>query len=122
MPLPTPARLSYEERRKRSVEGTRKYWAAERPARAAARAATRNAAAAQVGELTDREVLLVEAIAYWCEGTKSKPYRRHECVVFVNSDPALILLFLRFAAAGCVPSQFVFRVHIHENADIEAVR
>jgi hypothetical protein len=121
--LPTPARLSYEECRKRSVQGTQKYWAVERPARAAARAPTRNAAAAEIGELTDREVLLIGAIAYWCEGTKSKPYRRHECVVFVNSDPALVLLFLRFAAtAGCVPSQFVFRVHIHENADIEAAQ
>jgi hypothetical protein len=117
--LPTLARLSYEECRKRSVEGTEKYWAVERPARAA----TRNAAAAEIGELTDREVLLIGAIAYWCEGTKSKPYRRHECVVFVNSDPGLVLLFLRFAAtAGCVPSQFVFRVHIHENADIEAAQ
>ena len=46
------------------MQGTRKYWAIERPARAAARAATRNAAAAEIGQLTDREVLLIGAIAY----------------------------------------------------------
>ena len=121
--LPTPARLSYEECRKRSVEGTRKYWEAERQARETARSAIRDAAASEIGQLNDREVVLLGAIAYWCEGAKSKPYRRAERVNFINSDPALVLLFLRFAAAaGCAPSQFVFRVHIHENADIEAAQ
>ena len=35
--LARPARLSYEECRKRAAEGAHRYWAAERPARAAAR-------------------------------------------------------------------------------------
>src|SRR5438132_13250317 len=51
--LPRPARLSYGECRKRSAEGVARYWAAERPAREAQRAAAREAAAAQIGELTD---------------------------------------------------------------------
>jgi len=34
------------------------------------------AAAAEIGELTDREVMIAGAIAYWCEGGKSKPHRR----------------------------------------------
>jgi len=68
--LPVPTRLSYDECRKRSREGTRRDWAAERPAREAARAAVRAAAAAEIGQLTDREILLIGAIAYWCEGTK----------------------------------------------------
>jgi len=71
--LARPARLSYEECRKRAAEGAHRYWAAERPARAAARATTCAAAAAQVGTLTDRELLIAGAIAYWCEGGKSKP-------------------------------------------------
>jgi DNA-binding transcriptional MerR regulator len=56
--LARPARLSYEECRKRSAEGTRRYWAAERPVREAARTATREVAAAQIGTLTDRELLI----------------------------------------------------------------
>src|SRR6266699_1671653 len=71
--LPRPARLSYAECRKRSAEGARRYWAAERPAREARRTAARQAAAAQIGELTDREILIAGAIAYWCEGSKNKP-------------------------------------------------
>ena len=47
--LARPARLSYEECRKRAAEGVRRYWAAERPVRAAGRAAACAAAAAEIG-------------------------------------------------------------------------
>jgi len=121
--LPRPARLSYAECRKRSAEGARRYWAAERAARAAQRAADRAAAAAQIGDLTDRELLMAGSIAYWCEGTKSKPHRRSDRVVFTNSDPALIRFFLRFLdATGTPRTDLVFRVFIHENADVESAQ
>ena len=102
--MPRPARLSYEECRKRSAEGSRRYWAAERPAREARREAVRAAAAAQIGVLSNREILIAGAIAYWCEGAKSKPHRLGERVVFINSDPGLIRFFLRFLGeAGVEP-------------------
>ena len=69
-------RLSYEECRKRAAEGVRRYWEAERPAREAKREATRAVAAAEIGALTERELLIAGAIAYWCEGAKNKPYDR----------------------------------------------
>jgi hypothetical protein len=116
--LPRPPRLSYAECRRRSAEGVERYWAAERSAREANRAAARDAAAAQIGDLTDRELLIAGAIAYWCEGTKSKPHRRSERVIFMNSDPSLIRFFLRFlAATATAPEDLAFRVYIHENAD-----
>lgn len=116
--MPRPARLSYEETRKRCAEGARRYWAAERPAREAKRETARAAAAAQIGQLSQRELLIAGAIAYWCEGSKSKPHRPAERVVFINSDPGLIKLFLRFLeAAGVDFSRLGFRVHIHETAD-----
>jgi len=88
-PLP-PERAGprYAESRRRAADGVRRYWAVEGPVREAARAAISAAAAAQVGELTDREIILAGAIAYWCEGAKSKPYRIDETVRFVNSEPA----------------------------------
>jgi hypothetical protein len=119
--LPRPARLSYAECRKRSVEGVERYWAAERSAREAKRAAAREAAAAQIGDLTDRELLIAGAIAYWCEGSKNKPHRRSDRVVFMNSDPSLIRFFLRFlAATATAPEDLAFRVYIHENADAKS--
>lgn len=116
--LPRPVRLSYDECRKRSAEGARRYWAAERPVREATRAAAREAAAAEIGELTGREILIAGAIAYWCEGTKNKPHRRDDRVIFMNSDPFLIRFFLRFLdATGTSSADLGFRVYIHENAD-----
>lgn len=121
-PLP-PERTwpGYAESRLRAAAGVQRYWAAERPAREAARAAISNAAAAEIGRLTAREIVIAGAIAYWCEGAKSKPYRIGEQVRFINSDPGLIRLFLKFLDQARVSrEQLRYCVHIHESADVEA--
>jgi len=119
--LPRPQRLSYEECCKRSAEGSRRYWEAERPAREARREAVRAAAADEIGALTHREVLVAGAIAYWCEGGKSKPPRYSERVAYINSDPGLIRFFQCFLdEAGIGLERLVFRVYIHETADVAA--
>jgi hypothetical protein len=121
-PLP-PDRAGprYAESTRRAAEGVERYWAAERTAREAARVAISAAAAAQVGELTGREVIIAGALAYWCEGAKSKPYRIDEQVRFTNSDPALIRFFLKFLDQAGVPRQRLrYCVYIHESADLEA--
>lgn len=121
--LPTPARLNYEECRKRSAEGARRYWEAERPVREAHREAVCRAAGAEIGLLTARELLIAGAIAYWCEGSKNKPGRRTDRAVFINSDPALIRFFLRFLDAAGVPrTNLSYRVYIHETADVAAAQ
>ena len=119
--MPRPERLSYEECCKRSAEGSRVYWETERPVREAQREAVRTAAAGQIGVLSKREVIIAGAIAYWCEGAKSKPHQLREQVAFINSDPALIKFFQLFLhEAGVDASQVRFRVHIHETADVAA--
>lgn len=119
--VPLHERLSYEECRKRAAEGVRSYWEAERPAREARREAARAAATAEIGALTQRELLIAGAIAYWCEGAKSKPHHRNERVAFVNGDPRLITFFLRFLdAAGIDRQQLRYRVYIHETGDVRA--
>jgi transcriptional regulator with XRE-family HTH domain len=121
--LPRPARLSAEECHKRSVEGSRRYWESERPVREARLADVAASAAEEVGVMTDREVLIAGAIAYWCEGAKNKPHRRTDRVVFINSDPALITFFLKFLDTAGVPRDaLVLRVHIHESANVEAAQ
>ncbi len=121
--LPRPPRLSYEECRKRAAEGVSRYWAAEGPIREAQRQAISAAATAQIGQLNDREILIAGAIAYWCEGAKNKPHRRDDRVYFMNSDPMLIRFFLRFLeAAGIERQSLIYRVQIHEIADVEAAQ
>jgi hypothetical protein len=64
--------------------------------------------------------MIAGAIAYWCEGSKSKPYRVDEQVRFMNTDPALIRLFLAFLdRAGVSRQRLRYCVHIHESADVE---
>lgn len=119
--MPTPPHLTYQESRKRSAEGVRRYWAAERPVREAARETAIAAAAAEIGPLSSRELLIAGAVAYWCEGLKGKPRQRCDRVVFVNSDPGLIGFFLSFLdSAGIARGRLGYRLLIHENADIRA--
>jgi hypothetical protein len=119
--MPIPERLTYEECRRRAADGAHRYWEIERHVRAAQRTREVAAAAADFGSLTDREILIAGALAYWCEGAKNKPNRQDDRVVFINSDPALISFFLRFLdAAGVSRDDLILRVYIHENADVEA--
>jgi hypothetical protein len=121
--MPRRGRISYEEFRKRNAEGVSRYWAAEHARREAQRQEISDSAAAEIGALSDREVLIAGAIAYWCEGEKNKPHRRRDSVAFINSDPKLITFFLRFLAIGGVsPEELTCRVYIHETADVAAAQ
>jgi transposase len=121
--MPRRGRISYEEFRKRNAEGVSKYWATEHARREAQRQDISDRAAAEIGALSDREVLIAGAIAYWCEGAKTKPHRREDRVTFINSDPKLITFFLRFlAVAGIAPDELICRVYIHETADVAAAQ
>jgi hypothetical protein len=96
--------------------------AARRAVRDAHREAVRADAAGRVGPLTERDLLLLGAAIYWCEGSKAKPWRPQDVgISFVNSDPGLIDLFLRFLAVLGVPRDALkYRVSIHESADAAA--
>jgi transcriptional regulator with XRE-family HTH domain len=121
--MPRPERLSYEECCKRQAQAVANYWAAERPLREAEREAVCAAAAAEIGTPSDREILIAGAVAYWCEGVKSKPHRRRDRVSFINSDPTLIKFFLRFLdVAGIGRDRLIYRVHIHESANVDAAQ
>ena len=96
-------------------------WAPALRRREAARQQRKLDAAREVLPLSRRDILLAGAVAYWCEGSKDKKWRRHEYVRFVNSDQRLIRLFLAFLDVVGVSSQRRgFRVSIHETADAQA--
>ncbi|HVE99100.1 MAG TPA: hypothetical protein VNA12_07960 [Mycobacteriales bacterium] len=81
----------------------------------------RDDASAWLGALSPRELRLVGAITYWCEGSKSKPWRTSRDVHFINSDPQLIQLFIAFLREmGVGRERMTFRVSIHETADVTA--
>ncbi|KXK59133.1 resolvase [Micromonospora rosaria] len=116
-----PEAPAAERRRERARRMAEARWAAHREARDAARAAVHDRAARVVDPLGERDFLLLGAALYWCEGTKSKPWRRDDRIQFVNSDPGLLALFLRFLeVCGVERGEVTYRVSIHETADAEA--
>jgi transcriptional regulator with XRE-family HTH domain len=82
---------------------------------------TRESAAQETGDLSARELFLTGVALYWAEGAKSKPYDRRERVVFVNSDPGVIQVYLAWLDLLEVSrDRLRFRVLIHESADVDA--
>lgn len=122
--LPRPERLSYEQCRKRQNDGVAAYWSSERARRDREKESIRARARAELGRLTDREIQIAGAVAYWCEGSKNKPGRPGcDRVVFTNSDPGMIKFFIRFLdVAGVDRRAHVYRLYIHETADVEAAQ
>ncbi|MEU3411246.1 hypothetical protein ABZ760_08235 [Streptomyces sp. NPDC006658] len=115
LPKPEP-RYTPEEQRALMNEGL----AHLRAARDRDREETKQRAAAAVGRLSDRELFLVGVGLYWAEGAKDKPYDRRENVIFVNSDPGMIRVFLAWLDLLRVErGRLRFNVMIHENADVE---
>lgn len=110
-------------KRRKGKELTEGRWARHRLDRDDARRAVVSVAASEVATPSERESLLVGAAIYWCEGRKSKAWRRDDRVVFTNSDPGLVALFVRFAGlCGRAPGDLRFRVAIHESADATAAQ
>jgi transposase len=121
--MPRVGRLSEEEWRQRNAAGVSEFWRAEGLRREVRRQAMRDAAAAEVGPLTDREIIIAGAVAYWCEGSKSKPHCRREQIDFINSDARLIELFLRFLdVVGVGRDRLICRLSIHESGDVETAQ
>lgn len=96
-------------------------WRTHRVEREAHRLAVLADSISKVGKLSDRDLIMIGAALYWCEGAKSKPWREWVTVTFVNSDPDLVRLFLAFLRRTEVDDELIdYRVHIHESADLSA--
>jgi hypothetical protein len=80
--------IALEERKVQARERTAETLRARRIAR---HGRIMKEAAAQIPELTESELFVAGVVAYWAEGTKSRP-GQSERIVFVNSDHKVILL------------------------------
>jgi transposase-like protein len=105
----------------RKVQGAERRVVAIRAHHLAARQRTVDQARAQIQQLAESELFVAGVIAYWAEGTKAKPWRPTTLVCFMNSDPGLILLFIRWLQLlGVGLDSLKFRISIHESADVPA--
>lgn len=118
--LPKPPRSTWEPHRQAAAYAA--HWVPELARRQEERERRAAEGAQSVGELSERELLLLGAMAYWCEGSKSKSYARREKLVFMNSDPRLVLLYLRWLRLlGVTAERLRIHVHVHESADVEGI-
>jgi hypothetical protein len=105
----------------RRAAAGRAYWKKQKANREARRQAAHSAWSRWVGELTEREMVLIGAAIYWAEGAKSKPWRRSEAMMFVNSDASMIKAFLCFLdILGVEQARRRVRLQIHESGDLDA--
>ncbi|MET9434767.1 hypothetical protein [Streptomyces sp. NPDC006551] len=114
LPKPEP-RYTEAERRERMNAGL----AHLRAARDEERQETKRSAREAIGGLSDRELFIAGVTLYWAEGAKDKTYSRRESLHFINSDPNVITLYLRWLELlGVTRDRMRFRVSIHETADV----
>ncbi|MFJ9853378.1 hypothetical protein [Streptomyces sp. NPDC101150] len=116
--LPKPER---NRSREEASAIARRGWEARLKSRDEERQQTKSDAAEKIGELSERELLIAGAALYWAEGSKDKPYARRERVIFVNSDPGAIRLFLAWLHLVGVEREHIrYGVMIHMTADVAA--
>lgn len=116
--LPKPER---KRTREEASAIARRGWEAKLQRRDEERQRAKRMAAAEIGEMTERELFLVGVSLYWAEGTKDKPHARRERVAFINSDPDMIQIFIAWLdLLGVDRERHTYHVMIHETADIGA--
>ena len=118
VPLTEEHRIAIEQQR---VVGRARTIEALRGRRMARQQHTRATAESQIGELAESELFVAGVAAYWAEGAKGKPWAAGQRVIFTNSDPGLVRLFLAWLKLlGIGPERWAFRVSIHESADVDS--
>lgn len=120
-PEPDPeATAAAQERRNAAIRARARR---DKDARDRAGRQMATGAAASLGTITSRDLVLAMAVSYGCEGAKCKPWNRQKVVQWMNSDPVLVSLFLEgLALTGIARDRLSLRVHIHENANEPAAR
>ena len=78
-------------------------------------------AAKEVSRISKRELWLLGTISYWCEGSKQKANNISGRVIFANSDPFLIKLFVKWIKEICGVSEdrLIYTLYIHETGNLE---
>lgn len=71
----------------------------------------------EIKYISKRELWLIGVCLYWAEGSKEKERHPGSNVQFSNSDPKMILLFLKWLDETCkIPQNMIyFDIYIHES-------
>lgn len=78
----------------------------------------------RVGSLTKRELMLIGAALYWGEGTKSDNLGRWPTLSFANSDPTMVIVYMKFIRKifGVANIKIRGGIHLYPSTDIGKAR
>ncbi|MDD4531189.1 MAG: hypothetical protein PHH21_00585 [Candidatus Pacebacteria bacterium] len=81
----------------------------------------KNLAKKDVESVDKKNLWLIGISLYWAEGAKEKENGTRSGIKFSNSDPKMILLFLKWLKEiiSIKESEIVYELYIHENSDIK---
>ncbi len=86
----------------------------------------KSAAKKEVERLSRRELWLIGTALYWAEGSKEKSHKSGTGLIFNNSDPAMIKLYIRWLREICLISydHIHLSLYIHEtkSRQIESIK
>jgi transposase len=117
VPLSDLQRAGLKRRRREAALKTAR---ANHERRLAREAEIKLTTATDIGSVTERDLFIAGVVAYAAEGAKKKPWQTSRSVMFTNSDPRMIVLFLRWLSlVGIDRSSLSFRVSIHVDAEVE---
>lgn len=73
---------------------------------------------AQIKSINYKELLLIGTALYWAEGSKEKEHSVSQGVIFSNSDPLMIKLFIKWLKEilNVKEEEIVPEIYIHENS------
>ncbi|HEU0080526.1 MAG TPA: hypothetical protein VFQ72_00670 [Candidatus Paceibacterota bacterium] len=99
------------------IQGQKKGALARRNQRVRLQEEIWSKAEAEIGQLSERELWLVGIALYWAEGSKEKEWRPGARLIFSNSDPRMIRVFLLWLKKiANVPEEHIsFDIYIHDN-------
>lgn len=74
----------------------------------------------EIDYISERELWLLGIIAYWCGGSKQKEQNISQRVIFSNSDPILLKLFIKWLKEICriEKNDILHSIYIHESGDM----
>lgn len=79
----------------------------------------KNKARLDIGKISRRELWLMGTMLYWAEGSKEKKWNIGVSLKFSNSDPMMIIFFLKWLKEICLisPQNIIYELYIHETAN-----
>jgi len=118
------AKAQFQRNTQRRIEGGLRGAAARKRNRIATTKEIKDRAKAEITNISQRDLWLMGIALYWAEGSKEKKCGRGAVTKFSNSDPRMILFFLKWLEKvfSIKKSELVYELYIHETANIEKSR